>query len=106
MRRPSPPSPLPPARPRPASSTGRFFCQAEDGIPDIGVTGVQTCALPISRTALVSRLQAASTDWHAATVWFGLLLSAQTLIDSPKRREELKREHSRALGGEMEAHGL
>src|SRR5947209_19416534 len=28
--------------------TGRFFFfQAEDGIRDIGVTGVQTCALPI-----------------------------------------------------------
>src|SRR3712207_9492029 len=25
------------------------FFQAEDGIRDIGVTGVQTCALPISR---------------------------------------------------------
>src|SRR3712207_4279445 len=31
-----------------------FFFQAEDGIRDIGVTGVQTCALPISEgTALV-----------------------------------------------------
>src|SRR3712207_7359637 len=29
-----------------------FFFQAEDGIRDIGVTGVQTCALPISRSAL------------------------------------------------------
>src|SRR5215203_5262610 len=27
---------------------GFFFFQAEDGIRDIGVTGVQTCALPIS----------------------------------------------------------
>src|SRR3712207_6956452 len=26
-----------------------FFFQAEDGIRDIGVTGVQTCALPISK---------------------------------------------------------
>src|SRR3712207_8406937 len=26
---------------------GGFFFQAEDGIRDIGVTGVQTCALPI-----------------------------------------------------------
>src|SRR3712207_8632859 len=26
-----------------------FFFQAEDGIRDIGVTGVQTCALPIYR---------------------------------------------------------
>src|SRR5882762_10749792 len=25
-----------------------FFCQAEDGIRDSSVTGVQTCALPIS----------------------------------------------------------
>src|SRR3712207_8116708 len=29
-----------------------FFFQAEDGIRDIGVTGVQTCALPISRRPL------------------------------------------------------
>src|SRR3712207_7206529 len=28
-----------------------FFFQAEDGIRDIGVTGVQTCALPIYRRA-------------------------------------------------------
>src|SRR3712207_4921413 len=29
-----------------------FFFQAEDGIRDIGVTGVQTCALPISRASV------------------------------------------------------
>src|SRR3712207_7617401 len=29
-------------------TTVGFFFQAEDGIRDIGVTGVQTCALPIS----------------------------------------------------------
>src|SRR3712207_7306215 len=28
-------------------SSDLFFFQAEDGIRDIGVTGVQTCALPI-----------------------------------------------------------
>src|SRR5258707_10849106 len=28
-------------------SSHSFFFQAEDGIRDIGVTGVQTCALPI-----------------------------------------------------------
>src|SRR3712207_6859232 len=32
-----------------------FFFQAEDGIRDIGVTGVQTCALPISRRVTASR---------------------------------------------------
>src|SRR3712207_7225848 len=33
-----------------SSSFFFFFFQAEDGIRDIGVTGVQTCALPISAT--------------------------------------------------------
>src|SRR5256886_4983429 len=31
--------------------TGAFFFQAEDGIRDLTVTGVQTCALPISGLA-------------------------------------------------------
>src|SRR5690606_40004923 len=35
-----------------------FFFQAEDGIRDFHVTGVQTCALPISR--------ASSSPWPAA----------------------------------------
>src|SRR2546430_3689516 len=32
-----------------------FFFQAEDGIRDLTVTGVQTCALPISAVAAVAR---------------------------------------------------
>src|SRR3712207_5976941 len=32
-----------------------FFFQAEDGIRDIGVTGVQTCALPISKQELLEK---------------------------------------------------
>ena len=32
-----------------------FFFQAEDGIRDIGVTGVQTCALPICPHSLNAR---------------------------------------------------
>src|SRR3712207_9227213 len=32
------------------------FFQAEDGIRDIGVTGVQTCALPILAASTVSRM--------------------------------------------------
>src|SRR5207245_8341726 len=34
-------------------SLSAFFFQAEDGIRDATVTGVQTCALPISRTYAV-----------------------------------------------------
>src|SRR3712207_7165748 len=39
-----------------------FFFQAEDGIRDIGVTGVQTCALPISgrRPAAAGRISTAA----------------------------------------------
>src|SRR3712207_7464159 len=33
-----------------------FFFQAEDGIRDIGVTGVQTCALPICLADVVQRV--------------------------------------------------
>src|SRR2546422_11455321 len=33
-----------------------FFFQAEDGIRDVAVTGVQTCALPISTSDLRSSL--------------------------------------------------
>src|SRR3712207_7068895 len=39
-----------------------FFFQAEDGIRDIGVTGVQTCALPISDTT-TSVAPKASAAW-------------------------------------------
>jgi nucleoside phosphorylase len=59
-----------------------------------------------TRSAIVSRLQAVSTDWHTAEVWLGLLLSVQTLIDSQERRNQMKKDHSRALRGEMEGHGL
>src|SRR3712207_7427610 len=44
-----------------------FFFQAEDGIRDIGVTGVQTCALPI---------YALPTEPAATVRWF------QTLDDA------------------------
>src|SRR3712207_9402842 len=50
-----------------------FFFQAEDGIRDIGVTGVQTCALPISsRPARASassavRTAASTTSANAAS---------------------------------------
>src|SRR2546422_8136309 len=37
-----------------------FFFQAEDGIRDVAVTGVQTCALPISCTYNITRRAAAS----------------------------------------------
>src|SRR2546422_1948908 len=41
-----------------------FFFQAEDGIRDVAVTGVQTCALPISYTR--ARVVVAHRDTAAA----------------------------------------
>src|SRR5260370_10077913 len=49
-----------------------FFFQAEDGIRDSSVTGVQTCALPIYRGSTVAKLCASphakvlacDTDWR------------------------------------------
>src|SRR6202011_2893038 len=39
----------------------RFFFQAEDGIRDTSVTGVQTCALPIFALAFFLRAKVTST---------------------------------------------
>src|SRR2546422_6131337 len=39
-----------------------FFFQAEDGIRDVAVTGVQTCALPISSLAASSMLGLANSS--------------------------------------------
>src|SRR5215211_6165663 len=42
-----------------------FFFQAEDGIRDHCVTGVQTCALPISEQAVESSLRQYGREYHA-----------------------------------------
>src|SRR3712207_6879992 len=41
-----------------------FFFQAEDGIRDIGVTGVQTCALPILLAVVVVALYLGHRAWE------------------------------------------
>src|SRR3712207_2309446 len=47
-------------RRRAFSTRSFFFFQAEDGIRDIGVTGVQTCALPISLFTRLAMRETAS----------------------------------------------
>src|SRR2546422_2572374 len=42
-----------------------FFFQAEDGIRDVAVTGVQTCALPISGARSAARPAAWVRDFRA-----------------------------------------
>src|SRR2546430_7459072 len=61
-----------------------FFFQAEDGIRDLTVTGVQTCALPISRQGDLVTLVEVKTRRGKA---FGSPLEAVT---GSKRRELVK----------------
>ena len=44
-----------------------FFFQAEDGIRDYKVTGVQTCALPISCLSVLNTSLTAQTDLIVGT---------------------------------------
>src|SRR5207249_7427610 len=50
-----------------------FFFQAEDGIRDRNVTGVQTCALPISGRSIILRSSrgASSSAWPWRARWWG-----------------------------------
>src|SRR5437762_6740661 len=50
-----------------ATSICCFFFQAEDGIRDRDVTGVQTCALPISKSMLRNSAVLAGLGWATPT---------------------------------------
>src|SRR5581483_5276610 len=67
-----------------------FFFQAEDGIRDIGVTGVQTCALPISPRLRFRReyrwQRACSTASHAA----------RARVHDRRGRRRIRHRHHRA----------
>src|SRR5437870_10141894 len=73
-----------------------FFFQAEDGIRDGHVTGVQTCALPISRRRAAAHhhpdpLIVRARYWRLAGIAGGLAcapaaLPAQLLVRSEERR--------------------
>src|SRR3712207_736981 len=83
-----------------------FFFQAEDGIRDIGVTGVQTCALPISDPYALYR------QWYEGAEGTRRQIAGQPAMggDGPDPRELWRRwfdatveswEKSAELGGEM-----
>src|SRR5688572_6405072 len=62
-----------------------FFFQAEDGIRDLTVTGVQTCALPIFRIAPVQRGQECSAEEVARDLHAG-----GAAIDAAERLRDLE----------------
>src|SRR3712207_8915303 len=92
-----------------------FFFQAEDGIRDIGVTGVQTCALPICvwlgmATAVASAITFnyfhippaggleihAGEDWVALAVFFVAAVVTSSLAQRARRRAEEAEDRRRA----------
>src|SRR2546430_17608610 len=69
-----------------------FFFQAEDGIRDLTVTGVQTCALPISVTVSSRSLRASGRACNRA-------MSSSTMRTRSGRSEERRVGKSVDLGG-------
>src|SRR5689334_23955431 len=78
-----------------------FFFQAEDGIRDGTVTGVQTCALPICHSNV--------SDWQAGSPWehrrvdgSGIADVAGTVLEStpPRRLAMTFRSEERRVGKE------
>src|SRR5258707_7506062 len=67
-----------------------FFFQAEDGIRDIGVTGVQTCALPISSSARPNSPQRPPPDGACV-----VLRTVRTRGGSPGRPSRSRRRRAR-----------
>src|SRR5438445_1426276 len=73
-----------------------FFFQAEDGIRDIGVTGVQTCALPIS----MKKVQDLSED---EVNRIRQVIESEGMVEGDLRKEvqmNIKRSEERRVGKE------
>src|SRR3712207_6891509 len=87
---------------------GIFFFQAEDGIRDIGVTGVQTCALPILIKDVVashySFLRGTSNQEYPRSLMGAIALIRQTYYDAQwySQNKDLKefRSEERRVGKE------
>src|SRR2546430_9465216 len=72
-----------------------FFFQAEDGIRDLTVTGVQTCALPISADAFLAGSTGGSAQQRRyeadiSTAGRGLEQAAEHNAAGGQSREELE----------------
>src|SRR5256885_6215081 len=68
-----------------------FFFQAEDGIRDYKVTGVQTCALPICDTAALVEKSGQSVDERCS-------------ITDPKQKSVLSREDHLGRAADIGVH--
>src|SRR5699024_11883479 len=72
-----------------------FFFQAEDGIRYRNVTGVQTCALPISQVERIQHIQnqaVGSDDEKISNPHFKIIANHISKYSSPKTLEEVGKE--------------
>src|SRR5947209_13770201 len=84
-----------------------FFFQAEDGIRDIGVTGVQTCALPILAASNIA-LHAAHQPFLDRSVMFDAAMAVDMVLADIEqdadagieRRRQIDRSEERRVGKE------
>src|SRR2546422_6968114 len=60
-----------------------FFFQAEDGIRDVAVTGVQTCALPISLEVVTDGHLLGLADSHECSRHRGRFTHEVTVVTAP-----------------------
>src|SRR5205085_5259652 len=79
-----------------------FFFQAEDGIRDLTVTGVQTCALPISGAAIAAGCLILTGI--AGAIWY---FASRDSDDPPPRKPEAAapRTEERRVGKECRSRG-
>src|ERR1022692_5096806 len=67
-------------------TTGHFFFQAEGGIRDYKVTGVQTCALPIYLLLIFLYLAISNLAFGATNLKIPLVWGGTVFIRSEERR--------------------
>src|SRR5947209_10814318 len=79
-----------------------FFFQAEDGIRDIGVTGVQTCALPIWSTRRATSPSSTASTARSASTRPGASRSAWR---RPANTSTTTRSEERRVGKECRSRG-
>src|SRR2546430_8799054 len=58
-----------------------FFFQAEDGIRDLTVTGVQTCALPISVVGVVGDVRSTTLTQESPALYYPMAIRVWPLMD-------------------------
>src|SRR5260370_19825171 len=77
-----------------------FFFQAEDGIRDSSVTGVQTCALPIFMTLSYGGCEASTSDFFRSVAQQGAAQGITWMVSSGDWGGATCRSEERRVGEE------